>query len=148
MFFIEPGEVNLIDPAALLRKPAVLRAQDSFGALSTLTGARHSKSALAAEKTGVWELRRCDLESLLVKMPVFDSRFRGFVQGGEVARYLQARHMNADQAPRWTRKTLRSLDLGEPLPEAADIKVGIHQNKGAPLAIWLGITLDGIPSHG
>ncbi len=42
-------------------------------------------------------------------------------------------------------QTLRSLELEEVLPQAADITQEIKENKGAPLAIWLGITLEDIP---
>jgi CRP-like cAMP-binding protein len=145
MFFIEQGEVNLIDPDKPLQKPRVLRDEDTFGGLSMMTGARHTTTAVAAEDTSVWELRRQDLEALLSQAPVFASRFRDFVSQGDAASYLQSRHLNSEQAARWSRMALRSIDTGAPLPSASAISREIKENEGAPLAIWLGITLDGIP---
>jgi zinc transporter ZupT len=43
------------------------------------------------------------------------------------------------------RQALRNLDAGLPVPAAADLRREISENRGAPVAIWLGITLDGIP---
>jgi CRP-like cAMP-binding protein len=145
MFFIEQGEVNLIDPERPLRKSIVLHDNEAFGGLSMLTGAKRSVTALAAEDTTVWELRRQDLEALLAQAPEFTERFRNFIQQGDAVSYLQSKHLNPDQATQWTRKAMHSLQAGGPLPHAAEIALEIKENKGAPLAIWLGITLDGIP---
>jgi CRP-like cAMP-binding protein len=145
MFFIEQGEVNLIDPERPLRKSLVLHDNEAFGGLSMLTGAKCSVTALAAEDTTVWELRRLDLETILTRAPEFTERFRDFIQQGKAIDYLQSKHLNVDQATQWTRKALHSLQVGGPLPHASDIALEIQENKGAPLAIWLGITLDGIP---
>jgi CRP-like cAMP-binding protein len=145
MFFIEQGEVNLIDPERPLRKSVVLHDDEAFGGLSMLTGAKHSVTALAAEDTSVWELRRRDLESLLTQAPEFTERFRNFIQQGKAIDYLQRKHLNVDQATHWTRKAMHSLQVGGPLPHASEITLEIKENRGAPVAIWLGITLDGIP---
>jgi zinc transporter ZupT len=53
--------------------------------------------------------------------------------------------MDEGNATRWMRQAMRNVDAGRPIPAAADIRREISENKGAPLAIWLGITLDGIP---
>ena len=145
MFFIEQGEVNLIDPERPLRKSVVLHDNEAFGGLSMLTGAKRSVTVLAAEDTSVWELRRRDLEALLTQAPELSERFVHFIQQGEAVNYLQRKHLNADQAAQWTRKAMHSLQVGGPLPHASEITLEIRENKGAPLAIWLGITLDGIP---
>jgi CRP-like cAMP-binding protein len=144
-FVIAQGEVNLIDPEATLRKPTRLGENDAFGGYSMATGAKHSVSAVASEDCEVWELRRGDFLNLLSNAPVFASRYRDFLQQGEARDYLQQRHLNAEQSMRWTKSALRSIDTGGEQPSAADVALEIHGNHAAPLAIWLGITLDGIP---
>jgi CRP-like cAMP-binding protein len=144
-FIIEQGEVNLIDPAIPLGKTLVLGENDAFGFYSMLTGSRHSTTAMVNRETAVWELRRSDFLTLLNRLPVFAQRYRAFLQQGEAARYLEHRHLNAEQAARWTRNTVRSIDSGTPLTPAADVALELRSNHAAPLAIWLGITLDGIP---
>ena len=146
MFFIENGEVQLIDPAEPSRKPPTLQDSEAFGSLSMLTGARHSYTAIAAADTTVWELRRQDFEHLLRQAPEFEQRVRAYLQRGDAGSYLEDRHhFDTEKAARWTREALRSMDSGKSIPLAADLVLEVQQNHGAPLAIWLGITLDGIP---
>jgi CRP-like cAMP-binding protein len=144
-FIIASGSVNLIDPTTTLRKTVALGENDAFGFYSMLTGAGHSATAVATRETWVWELRRSDFLALLKSVPVFVQRYHAFLQQGEAARYLESRHLNSEQAARWSRAALRSLDSGTSLPLAADVALEVRGNHAAPLAIWLGITLDGIP---
>jgi hypothetical protein len=103
-------------------------------------------TAVAMEGTSVWELRRMDLDSVIRKAPSFAQRIRAFVEDGEAVAYLTKRQrFDADKSARWRRAALRCLDTREPLPAAADMTPAHRQNKGAPIAIFLGITLDGIP---
>jgi zinc transporter ZupT len=91
-------------------------------------------------------LRRVDLEMLLASAPEFERRIRGFVQRDVITSYLMRKqHFDRDKAERWTRMALKSMDTGARLPEAHAMSVDISGHKGAPLAIWLGILLDGIP---
>ena len=146
IFFIEHGRVSLVDPRAYHQEPAVLHDDDSFGGLAVLTGGRHTMTAIAMEDTAVWELRRRDLDALLSRAPAFAQRIRTFVQDGEATTYLTARqHFDADKAERWRRAALRCLEARRPLPSAAAMTREHGGNAGAPLAIFLGITLDGIP---
>jgi len=146
MFFIESGEVHLIDPLEPRRKPTVLQEAEAFGSLSMLTGSRHTYTAVAAEDTTVWELRRQDFEQLLRQAPEFAQRVRAYLQRGEASNYLEQRHhFDTEKAARWTRQALRSMEAGKAMPLAADLVLELQENHGAPLAIWLGITLDGIP---
>jgi CRP-like cAMP-binding protein len=144
-FIIERGAVNLIDPATPLRKTLVLENDNSFGFYSMLTGARHSATAVASRDTWVWELRRSDFLVLLKSTPLFAQRYQVFLLQGEATRYLESRHLNREQSARWSRNALRNIDNGTPPPLAADVALEMRENHAAPLAIWLGITLDGIP---
>jgi zinc transporter ZupT len=91
-------------------------------------------------------LRRVDLETLLASAPEFERRVRSFVQRGDVSAYLRTRqHFDQDKAERWIRSALKTIGSGSSLPEANAMSVDVSEHKGAPLAIWLGILLDGIP---
>ncbi|MEA3275223.1 MAG: cyclic nucleotide-binding domain-containing protein [Pseudomonadota bacterium] len=146
MFFVERGRVSLIDPHARHREPEFLHGNDAFGGLSLLTGSNHTMTAVATEETAVWELRRRDLDELLRTAPGLAQRVRAFLDAGEAADYLTKRqHFSADKADRWCRSALRALAARQPLPTAAAMSRAHQENAGAPLAIFLGITLDGIP---
>jgi CRP-like cAMP-binding protein len=146
VFFIEHGRVSLIDPRARHREPLVLGDADAFGGLAVLTGSRHTTTAVAMEDTAVWELRRKDLDLLVIRAPNFAQGVRAFLQGGEAADYLATRqHFDADKAERWCRAALRCLESRQPLPSAAAMTREHGESTGAAVAIFLGITLDGIP---
>ncbi|MBT8127136.1 MAG: cyclic nucleotide-binding domain-containing protein [Gammaproteobacteria bacterium] len=146
MFIIENGEVNLFDSNASSNVPQVLHDYDAFGDISMITGANHSVTAIAVEDTTVWELRKADFDELLERSPELRDRVRVYIRQAGADGYLVDRHnIDEDNTARWMRQAMRSVDAGMPIPPAADIRHEITENKGAPFAIWLGITLDGIP---
>lgn len=146
MFIIEQGEVELFDANAPTTEPEVLRDCDAFGDLAMLTGAPHSVTAVAATDTAVWELRKRDFDELLELLPELRDHVRAYVERAGAGGYLVERqHIDADNTARWMRQALRNVDAGRPVPAAAELRRQITENRGAPLAIWLGITLDGIP---
>jgi CRP-like cAMP-binding protein len=146
LYIVEHGEVALIDPQDTLRKPIAVRDHQAFGGMSFLTGTRHTVSAVATTDTTVWVLRKSDFEEILKKAPEFDQHIKDFLQQQEIAIYLQQKqHFNPDRAARWTRKAVRSIDAGRLIPSAHYMADEVKQHHGAPLAIWLGIMLDGIP---
>lgn len=60
--------------------------------------------------------------------------------------YLQYRqHLDEDLIEHWKRKTLNAIDSKTPLPAINELSFELRSHNGAPLAIWLGILLDGIP---
>jgi CRP-like cAMP-binding protein len=146
LFLIDEGLVSIVDPVASHREVIRLRDDDAFGVMAMMTGARHTTTAIADRDSRVWELRKEDLEKLLPQLPVFAERFRYFLSGGEAARYLEERqHVESDKTARWVRDALRNLSSAQLPPAASGLTRELHANKGAPLAIFLGITLDGIP---
>ncbi len=146
LFIIDQGEVSLIDPTERGKLPTSLGKLHSFGSMACLTGSKHSVSAIASEDTTSWALRRVDLPALLASAPEFAQRVRIFVQRGDVNTYLTRRQrFDEEKAERWIRTALKSFGSGDMLPEADAMSVDVSAHKGAPLAIWLGILLDGIP---
>jgi CRP-like cAMP-binding protein len=146
MFFIESGQVSLIDPLTRHREPLVLGANDAFGGSSLLTGGAHATTAVATADTALWELRRADLDDLLRSTPALADRARDFVGSAQTFDYLtQRQHLSHDQAERWALSALRALAAHQPLPQASTASRRRGETAGAPLAIFLGMTLDGIP---
>jgi CRP-like cAMP-binding protein len=146
LFIIERGRVSLIDPEHRYREPEPRLEGDAVGGLSFLTGAKHTKTAVTTEETAVWELRRRDLDRILPRAPRLAERLRGFLEGGEASDYLTRRlHIPSERALRWCRAAQRAIENRQPMPPAAALTLSQAQHGGAPLAIFLGITLDGIP---
>jgi len=146
MFIIEHGEVDLFDANASTSAPVVLHDFEAFGDISMITGAKHSVTAIAATDTAVWELRKSDFDELLELLPELLDQVRIYIRQAGSGGYLVRRHqMDEEHTSRWMRRAMRNIDAGLPIPAAASIRREVTENKGAPLGIWMGITLDGIP---
>jgi zinc transporter ZupT len=69
-----------------------------------------------------------------------------FLQSEQISDYLQEKHhFDPATASRWVADAVRHLDAGRVVPPAERLSREIRAIKGAPLAIWLGILLDGVP---
>ena len=146
LHILEAGQVVLIDPKAPERSPLRLDACDEFGALSFLTGARHSVTAVASSDVTVRILLRRHFDELMRRSPAFRSAVERFIRQEELSSYLQEKHhFDSDKTSRWVSRALQRSSGRRLLPSAADMTREIQQHRGAPLAIWLGILLDGIP---
>jgi CRP-like cAMP-binding protein len=146
MYVIEHGEVVLIDPRNRTRRPTRLHDHDAFGGMSFLTGAAHAVTAVASEETSVWVLRKRDFDELVLDSHSLARAIRGFLEQEEVVDYLAEKHeFGAAKATRWVRQAVGSMDTGRNMIPASEMSRTLTEHKGAPLAIWLGILLDGIP---
>jgi len=88
-------------------------------------------------------LTREDLEHLRILSPEFDEACRNLT-GERMDRLEQHLTARLDAAVEWTRSAASALRLGEEVP-ALTIRRAHAEHEGSPLAVWLGILLDGIP---
>ncbi len=146
LYIVEHGSVLLIDPADPTRRPVEIRENEVFGGFSFLTGSRHTVSAVVAEDTSVWVIRKGDFDTLLSRCPTLAAQVRRHLESEPVERYLETRHaIDPARAARWIRQASYSLASGRLVPSAGTLSREMGGHAGAPLAIWLGILLDGIP---
>ena len=146
VYVIAHGEVSLIHADELTSKHTILHKHATFGGMAFLTGARHTSAAVATRKTAVWLLRKQDFVKLMASDPELEHRVRDYLEDREVVEYLKHKqHFDYDRASRWIRKAIRNMDTGQLIPAAEEMAARLQIIKGAPLAIWLGILLDGIP---
>jgi CRP-like cAMP-binding protein len=147
MYIIASGEVGLIHSTDPARQRTILRENDAFGSMAFFTSALHTSSAIATQDTEVWELRRQDLLELVQNVPEFARGMREYLKQPDVAAYLENRHgLDTDKVMRWIQTAVKDIDIGKLTPAVAEeIEERLAALKGAPLAIYLGIFLDGIP---
>jgi CRP-like cAMP-binding protein len=146
MFIVQSGEVTLLDAEDTQRSAIRLKQKEAFGAMSFVTGARHAVTAVAATDTAVWVLLRVDFDQLLDHCPTLSRAIQHFLQRRDVETYLHDKHhFDPDMAASWVRRAVRSMDLGKLIPHAGTLRATLSPQHGAPIAIWLGILLDGIP---
>jgi zinc transporter ZupT len=88
-------------------------------------------------------LKREDVDHLRALSPEFDEACRDLT-GERMDQLEQHLTTRLDEALEWTRSAASALRLGAEVPALA-IRRAHEEHKGSPLAVWLGILLDGIP---
>ena len=146
MYFIASGEISSINPSMYLRATETMGPGTGFGGQAFVTGSRHALSAVATEDTEVWVLRKSDFDELLAETPVLTTKLKQYINDPVIFEYLKYKqHYDDDLIERWKRKTQNAIDAKSPLPAIYEMSFELSAHRGAPLAIWLGILLDGIP---
>jgi len=146
LFFIDTGHVSVIDVADSFSRSIDLMPHYAFGYNSFMTGGRYSISTMALEPTAVWVLRKKEFNSLLSILPEFSRRYKKHLQQQEIKNYLIKRQkLTEGNASLWVKNAVKNLNQGVEIKPVMAFHSGIHHQKGAPLGIWLGLMLDGIP---
>ncbi len=143
MYIIEHGRVDILDEMKDL-KIDTLSDNDILGEIAIITGETRTATARTAGDTRVWFIDRNDFDKVLQSSPKLAAVIKEIVTG----RLANLRNMNAidpEKADQWARAASKNLDDKFVFPTDSEIKKEVEENKGAPLAIWLGILLDGIP---
>jgi len=145
-YLVREGSISIMNPSTRVREHIEATKNETFGAFSFLTGQRHSSNAVATTDCSVLVLLRHDFERLCLESPLFAEAIRGFVEEGVLSEYLRRCHnFTEDKALSWVRRAVNNLSSGKMIPSASSMTHEISQHHGAPIAIWLGILLDGIP---
>ena len=147
LFFIDQGRVSLISPTSSQRRnQQILGDQDIFGGMAFLTGSCHAVTAVSVGEIGVWVLRKHDFEELLKQSPALEGAVKAFLQRPEISTYLQTKQgFNPTEAATWSQAALKSMNAEQLIPSAAEMAERLRGHGSAPIAIWLGLLLDGIP---
>jgi zinc transporter ZupT len=78
--------------------------------------------------------------------PAIHERVRAYIEHAETRDYLKSMHRLPERnVQRWIKNATRKLDSGRLIPAASEMAQHVSLPKGAPIAIWLGILLDGVP---
>jgi zinc transporter ZupT len=85
-----------------------------------------------------------DFDRLRNISPAFDQACRDLTQERMelLEQLVTARH---EEAVQWAQEATRALKTGTQIPTAVHLRRAKEEHGGSPLAIWLGILLDGIP---
>lgn len=115
-----------------------------IGVIPFLTGLPSPGTVTAGETVTGLCLARNDFEHLRRVSPEFDQACRDLAS--ERLQLLEQRVSGQhEKAATWARSAVQALRTGAELPLATDLRQAREEHAGAPLAIWLGILIDGIP---
>ena len=146
LFIVDTGNVSIIDAFDHFSHSINLIPNDAFGYNAFLTGGRYTMSAMALEPTATWVLRKKEFNYLTIILPELARRYKRHIQQPEIQHYLIHRQkLSEDNATLWIKNAVKNLTQGIEIKPVMAFHTGIHQHKGAPLGIWLGLMLDGIP---
>lgn len=146
LYILHTGGIALSDPKNPSRKVTLLEPRDVFGGLSLITGAPHSVTAVAGVLSGVWELSATACKELIKQSPELREAVATLIRQASVEGYLQNKQgFSPEQSSQWLQKALINLQTGAELPAVKDMMAALAEHSNAPLAIWLGLLIDGIP---
>jgi len=144
LFIIESGKVDIVDVKSNMRKIAELKENDVLGEMAIMTGEPRSATAVTATDTKVWIILKEHFDLLIRNSPRLAEAVKKLVSA-RITDLKEKQTIDPEKAKQWERKALDNLDEVITIPTGTEIKEEASAHSGAPLAIWLGILLDGIP---
>lgn len=144
-YIVKSGRVAMVSSDDPLGQRLTIGENQAFGGKSFITGATRANSVVASVDTELWVLRKTDFNALLKRYPRFQKQLRSYLADEEISEYLESRKgLESDKVEQWIKEATESTKLRQMTPSVADMAKKIGHG-GAPMAIWLGIMLDGVP---
>jgi CRP-like cAMP-binding protein len=141
IFYLMDGTVSLSRDGRFAKE---FGPDDAIGIAPVLAGIPHPVTATAKGPVTALALSKEDFERLRSISPEFDEAMRQ-VSSGHLEELEQFESAHFEQAQQWAREASHALRTGAQIPTADQLRRARKEHAGAPLAIWLGILLDGIP---
>lgn len=141
MYFVRNGTIELEREGKPFRE---LGEGEILGEIALLTGAPRTASARAKGDVEVLRLSKEDFDFIRKQSDEFDKAARQLASGRleEIRKEQASEFAKVDE---WTKDASTALHTGTTLPSAQQLHKESQEHSGAPLAIWLGILLDGLP---
>lgn len=144
LFIIEKGNVDIIDEKNNSQKIATLKENDVVGEMALVTGEPRSATARAASDTKVWIVLKEHFDKLIQTSPVMAAEVKNIVSS-RIGELKSKNAIDTKKAEEWSEKAIKNISQQVLVPTETEIKEAAAEHSGAPLAIWIGILLDGIP---
>jgi CRP-like cAMP-binding protein len=141
LFFVLEGTVGVVRDGSFLGE---LGPDDVIGLIPLVTQVPHPATATAKGPVTALALSKEDFDRLRNISPAFDQACKDLSQERLelLEQLVTARH---EEGVQWAREARRALKTGAQIPTAEHLRRAKEEHGGSPLAIWLGILLDGIP---
>jgi zinc transporter ZupT len=141
LFFVMEGTVGLTRDGSPLGE---LGPEHVLGVIPLFAQIPNPGTATAQGPVTALILSKEDVDLLRNSSPAFDRACRDLTRERlqQLERLVTARH---EAAATWAREAGQAIQTGTRIPDAAQLRRAKEMHGGAPLAIWLGILIDGIP---
>lgn len=142
MYFINHGVVDLQINGKVVR---TVNEGEIIGEISLLYHIPSKVSAVAKTKVSVFELMNEDFDKIRDKVPEIEQIAKKFAETemNEESHFIEQNHIHIADA--WSSEAIENLHHSSDIPTQNEVLEAAKSNNSAPLAIWLGIFLDGIP---
>jgi hypothetical protein len=81
-----------------------------------------------------------------VQPPELREAVAKLIRQASVESYLQEKQgFSSEQSSQWLQQASTNLQTGSELPAVSNMMAALTEHDNAPLAIWLGLLIDGIP---
>jgi len=142
LYFLKSGVIHLQSGG---EDVAQLESGDVLGEIALVTGAKRTATAIAIQDTTALSLTKESFEALRTQCPELDKAAEDLA----TTRLDDLSRLKSKETPEshtWSTNAMRSLPPSIVIPSVQDVQEAKDEHgSGAPLAIWLGILLDGIP---
>jgi len=146
LYLLRRGTVYVFDQDQRNRRPQVVEAGEGFGGFAFFSGGPHAVTAVAHGEVEVSELRRREFDQLLAELPELRERLASYLRRTPMRAYLTERqHLGAKRAAAWMERAAKRVAGGQVMPSLTEMTQRVAGHKGAAVAMFLGMTLDGIP---
>jgi CRP-like cAMP-binding protein len=146
LYFVDQGEVEVVYPSHLNQPSLLLTSGDALGELAFITGLAHTVTAIAKTEVTVWILRKQDFEEMLQQSESLEESIKLFLEDSRLQNYLQKRQgFELIKVTDWVKQALASMNAGRLIPSATSMTEIVKEHQNAPMSIWLGLLMDGIP---
>ena len=140
VFFIAEGNVEITTEQSTVTE---LKAGDVVGEIALVIAGKRTATATATAATNALSLSREYFDLCRSESQEFDQVCRELASD----RLSELAELQSDDLiyQEWAQKNLDTLGDAYLIPSEEEIKKASEEHGGAPMAIWLGILLDGIP---
>jgi CRP-like cAMP-binding protein len=143
LFIVEEGRVG-VESDGRESTLATLAEGDVFGEMALITGAPRSATVKAASDCRLWIVMKEDFDRAMASSPHLAQAVHELAEA-RITNLKERSVIGEEEANKWFRQARKNVDVELLLPTATEIREAASEHGGAPMAIWLGILLDGIP---
>lgn len=141
LFMLEDGQIELTRAGTLI---GTLGAGEILGEIALITGATRTATATAKQKVHLLELTGRDFERVCRQAPEVAAAVKELA-GRRLEELGRREAAQPSESTRWASIAGRALRHRHRVPSPTELRKEAESHSNAPLAIWLGALMDGVP---
>lgn len=141
LYFVREGELEIQHGGRVI---STMRPGSVVGEIAMLADVPRTATAVARSDVELLALRRADFTHWRSVSPELDRQVRELASE-RLSRTREKAAEASEEERAWGKAAIEALREGTVVPNPAEVRAAADQHSGAPLAVWLGMLIDGIP---